>query len=100
MNGRGSLKGTLSGQGPNWVEPASPIEAIAQEGELNSNESVMPINQPNETKDTHETAKDNSGQEEKNESKVIQGKIQRLGDFVDTDAVRYPSSINNCLQQA
>ncbi|EHK17249.1 uncharacterized protein TRIVIDRAFT_41788 [Trichoderma virens Gv29-8] len=66
LNGRGSLKGKLSGKEPDWVEPASCHD--------DSNDS--------DVTETHITTK----QETKGE-KVIHGKIQRLGDFVDTDAL-------------
>ncbi|PTB36660.1 hypothetical protein M441DRAFT_449504 [Trichoderma asperellum CBS 433.97] len=66
MTGRGSLKGISSGQEPNWVEPASPGEAATNEGGTETNESVK-----------------NDG----NADTIIRGKVQRLGDFVDTDAL-------------
>ncbi|EHK47694.1 hypothetical protein TRIATDRAFT_44417 [Trichoderma atroviride IMI 206040] len=67
MTGRGSLRGMSSGQEPNWVEPASPGEAATSESELKK--------------------ADESGQQDKSENAIIRGKIQRLGDFVDTDAL-------------
>lgn len=89
MAGRGSLKGISSEQEPNWVEPASP-RAATSESEPDVNQLAISTSQENEAFDTTEKEKDENEQKDGNENKLICGKIQRLGDFVDTDAVRLP----------
>lgn len=87
MTGRGSLKGISSGQEPNWVEPASPGEAATSDGEVNVNQVAISTLQGDEAINISEKEKDESEQKDGNANTVIHGKIQRLGDFVDTDAV-------------
>lgn len=89
LNGRSSLKGKLSGKEPDWVEPASPIEAT-QEGGLSDNQSPTPFTHHDDSKDSDVVSAEVSEQLEEKGEKLIHGKIQRLGDFVDTDAVRLP----------
>lgn len=93
MTGRGSLKGLSSGQEPNWVEPASPGEATPGESELGVNQLAISTSQGNEAINISEKVNDESEQRDVNENKIIHGKIQRLGEFVDTDAVCLPPSI-------
>ncbi|KAL6903236.1 aconitase iron-sulfur domain-containing protein [Trichoderma evansii] len=87
MTGRGSLKGITSGQKPNWVEPASRGEDTTKEDEVRANLSATSMSQGNETSNISEEKTDESGQKDRNENTIIYGKIQRLGDFVDTDAL-------------
>lgn len=87
LNGRSSLKGKLSGIEPDWVEPASPVEATP-ESELSDNQSATALTQHDDSKDSDVVAAEAADQPEKKVEKLIHGKIQRLGDFVDTDAVR------------
>lgn len=87
LNGRGSLKGKLSGKEPDWVEPASPVKATPESG-LSDNQSAAPVTQNDDSKELGVVAAEASDQREKKGEKLIHGKIQRLGDFVDTDAVR------------
>lgn len=90
LNGRSSIKGELSGIEPDWVEPASPVEAT-QEGGLSDNQSATPLTQHDGSNDSDVATAEVSDQpEKKGEKLTIHGKIQRLGDFVDTDAVRLP----------
>lgn len=89
MTGRGSLKGISPGQEPNWVEPASPGEAATNNSELDVDQLAIPTSQGNETSNAKEKKPDESEKNYGNEKAVIRGKIQRLGDFVDTDAVRF-----------
>lgn len=91
MAGRGSLQGVVSKQEPNWVEPAS-SGAATSEGELDVNQLAMLTSQGNESINISNKEKDASEQKDGNENKLICGKIQRLGDFVDTDAVGQPPS--------
>ncbi|KAK4073101.1 transcriptional regulator family: Fungal Specific TF [Trichoderma aggressivum f. europaeum] len=86
LNGRGSLKGKLSGKEPDWVEPASPVEATP-ESVLSDNQSATPVTQNDDSKDSDVVAAEASDQLEKKGEKLIHGKVQRLGDFVDTDAL-------------
>jgi hypothetical protein len=88
MTGRGSLKGVLSEQEPNWVEPASPGEAATNGAKLDVNHSSTPTSQGKESINIIEQKKDGSEQKGGNDNTSIHGRIQRLGDFVDTDAVR------------
>ncbi|KAH6604405.1 aconitase family [Trichoderma cornu-damae] len=90
MSGRGSLKGTTCGEEPDWVEPASPVETTARNGELNDNQSTASINQQNGVKSSDAAPAQRAAEGEESKSNIIRGKIQRLGDFVDTDAVRPP----------
>ncbi|RFU76559.1 aconitase family [Trichoderma arundinaceum] len=87
MNGRGSLKGTLSGQEPYWVEPASPVERTPSEDESENNESTLAIAQQSEPSKPDEIVAQNAEKNGESKSKIIHGRIQRLGDFVDTDAL-------------
>ncbi|KAK1238937.1 hypothetical protein MKX08_005998 [Trichoderma sp. CBMAI-0020] len=87
MTGRGSLKGVSSGQEPNWVEPASPGEAAPSESELVVDQLAISTLQGNETINTSEKKTGDSKQQDKRDNATIHGKIQRLGDFVDTDAL-------------
>lgn len=87
MTGRGSLKGISSGQEPNWVEPASPGEAATSDSELVVNQLAVSTSQGNETINASEKETDESEKKVGNENTIVRGKIQRLGDFVDTDAV-------------
>ncbi|KAL6694466.1 aconitase iron-sulfur domain-containing protein [Trichoderma pleuroticola] len=86
LNGRGSLKGRLSGKEPDWVEPASPVEATPGSG-LSDNQLASPLTQHDDSKGSDVVAAETSDQPEKGGEKIINGKIQRLGDFVDTDAL-------------
>lgn len=87
MAGRGSLRGISSTQEPNWVEPASPSEAVTNEGVVDVNQLAMPTSQGDEI---NEKKTNESGG---NANAIIRGKVQRLGDFVDTDAVcSFPST--------
>lgn len=91
MTGRGSLKGISSGQEPNWVEPASPGEAATNEGGVDANLLATSISQAS---DINKTETNESVKNDGNADTIIRGKVQRLGDFVDTDAVRQsPSTI-------
>ncbi|KAM0458871.1 hypothetical protein ACHAPV_005861 [Trichoderma viride] len=87
MTGRGSLKGISSGQEPNWVEPASPGEAATSDSELVVNQLAVSTSQGNETINASEKETDESEKKVGNENTIVRGKIQRLGDFVDTDAL-------------
>ncbi|KAL7920082.1 hypothetical protein ACQKWADRAFT_315064 [Trichoderma austrokoningii] len=84
MTGRGSLKGISSGKEPNWVEPASPATI---ESELDANHLAISTSQGNEASNVNEKGADESETRNRNENAIIRGKIQRLGDFVDTDAL-------------
>ncbi|KAH8121897.1 hypothetical protein FP744_10002942 [Trichoderma asperellum] len=84
MTARGSLKGISSGQEPNWVEPASPGEAATNEGEVDDNLLATSISQAS---DINNTETNENGKNDGNANTIIRGKVQRLGDFVDTDAL-------------
>ncbi|KAL6825185.1 aconitase iron-sulfur domain-containing protein [Trichoderma camerunense] len=86
LNGRSSIKGKLSGIEPDWVEPASPVEATPESG-LSDNQSATALTQHDDSKDSDVVAAEAADQPEKKVEKLIHGKIQRLGDFVDTDAL-------------
>ncbi|KAL7947516.1 aconitase iron-sulfur domain-containing protein [Trichoderma barbatum] len=88
LNGRGSLKGKLSGKEPDWVEPASPVEAT-NIGELNSNRptTITPFTQNDDFNGSDVAETQIPQPQEKEEQNIIHGKVQRLGDFVDTDAL-------------
>ncbi|KAJ4858218.1 aconitase family (aconitate hydratase) domain-containing protein [Trichoderma breve] len=82
-----SIKGKLSGKEPDWVEPASTVEALP-ENVLSDSQSATPLTQHDDSKDSAVVAAEVSDQHEKKGEKLtIHGKIQRLGDFVDTDAL-------------
>ncbi|UKZ95721.1 uncharacterized protein TrAFT101_010537 [Trichoderma asperellum] len=84
MTGRGSLKGISSGQEPNWVEPASPGEGATNEGGVDANLLATSISQAS---DINKTETNESVKNDGNADTIIRGKVQRLGDFVDTDAL-------------
>lgn len=89
LNGRSSIKGKLSGKEPDWVEPASPPEATPG-SELSDNQSATLLTQHDDSKDSVVVAAEVPDQSEKKGERLIHGKIQRLGDFVDTDAACLP----------
>ncbi|KAL7934638.1 aconitase iron-sulfur domain-containing protein [Trichoderma chlorosporum] len=84
LNGRGSLKGKISRKEPDWVEPASTVEETTTESIGNPTTSLT---QQDDLTDTDVTAEQTANQQEKKEDKIIRGRIQRLDDFVDSDAL-------------
>ena len=80
LNGRGSLR-AIAGEVPHYVEPfspdieeASPHGGTVGTGQTNDFEDRVPDNLHNDSR-LGDVAN------------LISGKVQRLGDFVDTDAV-------------
>lgn len=76
LKGRGSLR-QVQGVEPRFIDPAPPI---AQEASMDNDQSTTEADKISETPGRH----DETGAEQ---DQVIRGRIQRLGDFVDTDAV-------------
>lgn len=75
-----SSNGT-TGNGPTYVEPnGNPVSSSSEDETRLSQEHRQPTTEPNQPGSDVDKSSESTD--------IIRGKIQRLGDFIDTDAVR------------